>query len=313
MNKLTIVLGTYNRLEKLKSCMGSIIGKVETEYELIVIDAGSDDGTAEYLKTLRNNIHLIFQKKRIGQVKSLNKYLPKIRSNYVCWISDDNVVDAKTLDTAVDILDKEKKVGMVGLKVKDMTGRFKDEFYIGGIWPSGVLNMNQGVIRADLFKKLNYFDTKFPDYGIDADLTTKVLMEGYQVVLTKNIGIYHYRDYDNSERDFEKSYRHINLQKALQIYRRKYKKKFKIKQNDNSLFLFLSSVLSGIIRIVYFTIIGVGEDSLIGNSINIRDWDNLLKTRFINLFDFWYNRHNSYYLVQDIRNTKITNYAKNAE
>src|SRR3989344_1471602 len=175
--KLTVILGTYNRLSLLKRCLDSILGKINSSHQIIVVDAGSTDGTLEFLKNYRGKIKIIMQKKRIGQAKSLSKILKKISSEFFCWLSDDNVVKAGMLDAAVSILDRNNDIGMVGLKVKDVTGPYKKYDYIGGISQAGILNVNQGMVRLSLMKNVGYFDAKYPDYGMDVDLTTKILFK----------------------------------------------------------------------------------------------------------------------------------------
>jgi GT2 family glycosyltransferase len=41
-----------------------------------------------------------------------------------------------------------------------------------------------------------WLDEQFCDYGIDSDLTTRILLEGYKVVYTKRAAIHHLRDHD---------------------------------------------------------------------------------------------------------------------
>jgi len=191
MSKLTILIGTYNRIGPLKQLLNTVIEIIATTHEIVVMDAGSTDGSVPYLKSLGHNIKLIVQKKRIGQANSFNKILKTLKTDYVCWLSDDNNVVPKIIDQAVSILDHNPTIGMVGLKVQDVTGIYSKEPYIGGVWDSGVLNVNQGMIRTVLLHKIGYFDSNFPDYGMDADLTTRVLLSGNKVVYTKDVAILH--------------------------------------------------------------------------------------------------------------------------
>src|SRR5512143_2087958 len=118
---LSVVIGTFNRLEVLKQCLDSLIGKIKTSNEIIVIDAGSTDGTLDYLGQLQG-IRLVCDFGLIGQAQSLNRVFQTLDSKYVCWLSDDNIVQSGVLDEAVSILESDKKIGMVSLKVKDISG-----------------------------------------------------------------------------------------------------------------------------------------------------------------------------------------------
>jgi GT2 family glycosyltransferase len=297
--RLTILMGTCNRLPLLKKCL-PILLKTQTPIQLIILDAGSTDGTVQYVKKNYPGIYVHTDKRKIGQAKSFNKTLKNIKTEYICWLSDDNIIVNSGLDIAASILDTHKNIGMVGLKVKDTNGQWKHEPYIGGIWPSGVLNMNQGMIRMKLFHKIKFFDEKFPDYGMDADLTTKVLLTGYKVVLTKKIVIFHMRDYKKYPGAFRDQQRNSNMQLALYIYNNKYKKLCERYMKKKITYL---ESLSNIIRLVLshlfgFRRFGFSFEKMLG--YGRRDFINVIEAEFVSKLDLWYNRKKPYYLVQEI-------------
>jgi len=122
---ISIVLGTFNRLESLKRTIASIRKQTTRSFCIHITDAGSTDGTLEYLESVRCEhvvLHLIG--KRVGQAKAYNDVFRGLSSTYVCWLSDDNEVVNGGLDEAARILDAKPDFGMVGLKVKDMQGPF---------------------------------------------------------------------------------------------------------------------------------------------------------------------------------------------
>jgi GT2 family glycosyltransferase len=88
---------------------------------------------------------------------------------------------------------------MVGIKVRDVQGPFVDAPYVGGVSTIGVLNVNQGMLRTPLLQELGGFSERFRDYGIDPDLTARVLFSGWQIAYTRAVGIHHYRDWSESE------------------------------------------------------------------------------------------------------------------
>lgn len=328
--KLAIILGTYNRLPMLKKCLNSFLGKIKTDYTVTVIDAGSTDGTLEYLHRFKKKIYIVMDGEKIGQTKSLNKVLALMKSKYFCWISDDNVLQPEIFDKAVRILDTHDDIGMVGLKVKDVTGPYTGHAYIGGISPAGILNVNQGMLRLNLMKQVGYFDEKFPDYGMDTDLTTRILLSGYKVVYTKDVAILHYRDYQKYPGAFVLSDRKKRTENSHNLYVRKYRAlcrkyswgkllffralvflRLTVFFNAVSFFRVLRLFLSAIILFPLFVILGrtryawiIGKIKYIEfpthlNTIpNPRDWNNILRGQYISLFDLWKNRRNEFYLVQ---------------
>lgn len=302
---LSIVIGTRNRLEVLKKCINAIVGKIKTHHEIIIVDAGSTDGTIGYLNRLKE-IKLICDGEPIGQAQSLNWVFRTRRTKYVCWLSDDNVIKPDILNQAIDILEENTDIGMIALKVKDVTGPFASAPYIGGIYDSGILTCNQGVIRNKLFKLIQYFDESFKDYGIDADLTAKVLLSGAKVAYTKEVAIEHHRDYESDTAAISRSERIKRKNSAKILYNRKYESLVKR--------TFTQQLNSRLKTIIWARIKKHERKNHKRNPMgellfgqNIRDWFNLTHCRYLSIFDFWKNRKKPYYLVQHMRGHKFHN------
>ena len=298
--ELAVVIGTRNRREILENCLNALIGKIRTDHQIIVIDAGSTDGTIEYLQSIKG-IHLVYDGRPIGQAQSYNRVFRSLDSQYICWLSDDNVVLPGMLDTAVNILGGNNKIGLVALKVKDVTGRHTDKPYLGGLYKTGILNCNQGVIRSDLFRKIGYFDESFKNYGIDPDVTTKVLLSGYRVVYTKALAIHHFRNHDFDEGAISK------VERAKRKSQGRLKEKYHIKypylvdyNSSKKIAMLMRKFVYFCVkrRINHYNKKNLQVDTIAG--INIRDWKNLTKGRYISIFDLLYNRKNPYYLEQNL-------------
>ena len=296
---LSIVIGTYNRLDVLKQCLDSLIGKIKTAHEIIVVDAGSTDGTREYLRELQG-IRLVCDEGLIGQAQSLNRVFKALDSKYVCWLSDDNIVQPGIIDLAASILEHDPKIGLISLKVKDISGQYVTAEYLGGIWPTGVLNCNQGMLPVALLRKMGGFDERFRDYGIDSDLTTRVLLEGYKVVFTKPVAIYHLRDHDAASWT-DSSGRKRKMESARELYGQKFDALTKSKNGrsynktvrEKSLPLkFILQLYSGARKL------GISIQDWTG--LTERDWRNLFLARFVSKADFLMNLKKPYYLVQSI-------------
>lgn len=292
---LSILIGTINRLPVLKKTLDALVGRVKVQHEIIIIDAGSTDGTLDYLRQL-DKITLISDGERVGQAASLNRVIKNLNSHYICWLSDDNVVMNDVLDEAVNILEADSQIGMVGLKVKDMTGHLSNLPYIGGVW-AGILNCNQGMLPTSLMQSLGGFDEELRDYGIDIDLTTRVLLEGYKVVFTKRVAIQHYRDYETNTW-IDPDTRKERLRDSRELFNRKYvalveigqRKKFKGKNSPFIPLIFSLYRMAGRRNISLEKLLGVNE----------RDWRNVFSGAHISVWDFLINWGKSYYLAQKI-------------
>lgn len=298
--KLSVVVGTYNRLEQLKKCIESIFTETSNGAKVYVTDAGSTDGTIEYLQSIASDkVIPILVGKKIGQAKAYNDVFKTVDTPYVCWLSDDNVVVNNGLDIALEILEKNSDIGLVGLKIKDVAGPFVKAPYIGGVSSIGILNVNQGVLPTTVLKRMGGFSEDFQDYGIDPDLTARVLFSGYKVVYTKNIAIHHYRNWpvDKNLKEYEiLQERH---KRHYELYEQKYSKYISRKSRNNAKVTVIKKLKNTISKSL--------EDKLkrnINKSSTIRDWFNVLNSRYISIFDLVLNLGKEYYLVQSLPRSK---------
>jgi GT2 family glycosyltransferase len=297
---LSVVVGTLNRLDRLRECIESIVRDASIPIKIYITDAGSTDGTIEYLRGLGSeNISVTLHEKKLGQAKAYNEIFAKISTPYVCWLSDDNFVINQGLEKAVRILNANPRIGMVGLKVKDVQGPFFSEPYIGGISETGILNVNQGVLRIGILQGLGGFSEEFMDYGIDPDLTARVLYSGHDVVYTKSVAILHWRDWGESDV--------LDAQMAKQDrYKALYREKYHFDVAGLSTSRFKISFFSAIKRV--FTL-GAG---LFGSTKAlhwIRDWRNIFLGRYISPFDSIRSLGKEYHLLQRCDRETVAYYA----
>lgn len=190
--KLVVVVATCNRLDQLKVSVESIIQGTRAEMQLVVADGGSADGTQQYLLD-HPRITPMLQGAKLGPGRSYNEAWRQVDGDYTCWLSDDTELVPGALDRALDILQGEPKIGMVGLKTRDTMGPFVNEPYIGGISEFGIINCNHGVLPMGLLRDVGYFNEAYRFYFIDPDLTARILCAGRDVVMTRPVSVLHHR------------------------------------------------------------------------------------------------------------------------
>ena len=296
---LSIVVGTCNRLASLKVLLTSLIGRIETDHRIIIVDAGSTDGTLEYLKGL-TGIELVEDGRPIGQAKSLNRVFHRIETKYTCWLSDDNEATPGALDSAVAVMEQRPGIGMIGLKVKDVIGPRANLDYIGGVSPLGALTCNQGLFRTAAGRELGFFDEEYVNYGIDTDLTMNMLASGRKVALTRRTAVIHHRDHGTAPGAIANDQRRLRMDAALERYVAKYQGIRPGLRPKSLLRRRMEQRAARIIRKAdyYGGRLGLPLERLTG--FNARDWNNLIAVRFISKWDFIKHRDRAYYLVQSL-------------
>jgi GT2 family glycosyltransferase len=290
--RLSVVVGTLDRLAQLQRCLGSIFAETTTPVRVYVGDAGSTDGTVEYLRSIAGDqVRPIFAGRRQGQARAYNEVFALVDTPYVCWLSDDNVIVNRGLDVAVAVLDAEPRIGMVALKVKDVVGPFADAPYIGGISPIGILNVNQGVLRTGVLRAVGGFSEAFRDYGIDPDLTTKVVFSGQAVAYTRAIAIHHHRQWgDRGSPEFARQM--VRQRTYVALYARKY-----AGLAPRGLGWRLRRVAARGLEMAFAASPRLRTSPSVLGAVP-RDWMNIVGSRYISLLDSLRTRGRPYHLVQ---------------
>jgi glycosyltransferase involved in cell wall biosynthesis len=98
---LSVIIPTYNKMDRLKLAL-YCLGKqtlAPSEYEVIVINDGSTDGTAEYLNSNPVDYHLrYYHQKNSGQATARNLGLAKAAGSVIVFLDDDLITPPSFLE-----------------------------------------------------------------------------------------------------------------------------------------------------------------------------------------------------------------------
>lgn len=101
---ISIVIPSYNGQKFIKEAIDSVISQSYKNWELILVDDGSKDQTAEIMKKYCNqytNIFFCQHIKNLGVSSALNTGFKKAKGCYHSWISDDNIFKNDALEIMV--------------------------------------------------------------------------------------------------------------------------------------------------------------------------------------------------------------------
>jgi len=83
--------------------------------EIIVIDDGSTDGTAAYIKTHFPDVKIIRNERPLGPAFAKNQGIVKSQGKYICFLdSDSEFLKKETVSTMVAIMESDEQIGMLG-------------------------------------------------------------------------------------------------------------------------------------------------------------------------------------------------------
>lgn len=126
---VSVVMPTYNRGNLLLHAVSSVLCQTYTDFELIIVDDGSTDGTQQLLGQLTDSrIKYIYQS-NAGISSAMNTGLRAASGTYVARLDSDDEWLPRMLEEAVRVLDEQPSVGLVYAKAQafDLQGNIRPQ------------------------------------------------------------------------------------------------------------------------------------------------------------------------------------------
>lgn len=116
---VSVVIPTYNRLAFLKESVSSVESQSYTNWELIVVDDATDDGTSDYLRTLSDpRVRVIRMEQHSERSTARNRGLQEAVAESVLFLDDDDRLRRRALARLVSALEEHPlAVASVGARV----------------------------------------------------------------------------------------------------------------------------------------------------------------------------------------------------
>ena len=184
----SVVIPTYNRKESLKKAIFSVLLQDEQNFELIIVDDGSESGSKEFLKEIakQTNLRVFFIPTRKGVSFARNFGVQNAYSKWICFLDSDDLWHKKKLSvqkkflqenpqyvifqTQEDWIRNQKKINPPKKYVKKSGDIFSDCLQHCFITPSAVC------LQKKIFLEFGGFDEYLPaceDYDLWVRITAK--------------------------------------------------------------------------------------------------------------------------------------------
>lgn len=106
--KVTIITAVYNRVDKIEQCISSVVSQTYDNFEYIIIDGGSTDGTVDVIKKYDEQIAYWYSGPDSGIYDAWNKGLSRATGEYINFIgSDDAMLGTRVLENVVEKIKPE--------------------------------------------------------------------------------------------------------------------------------------------------------------------------------------------------------------
>lgn len=185
---VSIVMPNYNEAPFLRVALDSILKQTWKNFECIIVDDGSSDGSREIIQEYaQKDPRIIFlaNEKNLLICKTLNRGLGVARGKYVARMDSDDVCMPNRLETQVRFLElpENSRVGVVGSSVKvinehgEQVGEKK--FPLGDtdirnmIWYQTPIQHSSAMIRKQAIEECGNYDNDYV-YAEDLELWVKI-------------------------------------------------------------------------------------------------------------------------------------------
>ncbi|MGZ7131968.1 MAG: glycosyltransferase family 2 protein [Halobacteriota archaeon] len=218
--KVVVVILNWNGKHLTGECLESLLKIDYSNYEVLLVDNGSTDGSQEYFRSRHPEIALLENKENLGFAEGSNVGIRRAmdrQADYILLLNNDTVVHERFLSELVRVAESDSAIGFVGPKVYyyDCHGR-RDVIHSAGghinLWigkcPSiGSREKDTGqyedtrvvdwvagtcmLARRDVIQRIGLLDSTFFAYMEEVDWCERGNRAGYTSVFVPTAKIWH--------------------------------------------------------------------------------------------------------------------------
>lgn len=211
--EVSVVIPNWNTKKFLGVCLASLGRQTFRNFEVVLVDSGSTDGSLDYLAENFPAVRTIALGENRGFAAAVNAGIVSSGSDFVALLNNDTEQDALWLESLVGAAGDHPGAGLFATKMIS----FHDRCYIDGagdsIRPDGLpyrlghgeLDRGQfdrrayvfgacagaAMYRREVFEEVGLFDEDFGSYCEDGDLNFRAQLAGYRCLYVPEAVVYH--------------------------------------------------------------------------------------------------------------------------
>lgn len=215
---VSVVIVNCNGKDYVDKCVKSIINSNSKDYQIVVVDNGSKDGSVALLKdnysSLNEKLAVVALSKNFGPARARNEGMKLADSDYVCFLDNDTEVHPDWAIEAIKEFQEDEKIGIIQCKLVlakerdrlDYVGEYlgQNGFLVqrapGGEIDTGQYDKNVEIlaaksagmfIRKKVFDEIGGFDDDYFIYVEETDLGWRSWLLGYKNIFVYKSVVYH--------------------------------------------------------------------------------------------------------------------------
>ncbi|WP_347135499.1 glycosyltransferase [Vibrio cholerae] len=173
---ISVVIATYNSEDTLEECLDSLVAQTFTDFEVVIKDGASTDGTINIINKYKSSLNLkLISSVDSGVYHAWNIALDKVQGEWVTFFGSDDIIECHSSfeKIAADIRCVKPNVEMLFGKntIIDLDG--VEQKVLGEPWASAKAKLHKtmsvrhpgSLYKAELLRRLNGFDDSFKIIG----------------------------------------------------------------------------------------------------------------------------------------------------
>lgn len=182
---LSVVMPCYNSESYITRAIESVLNQTFKEFELIIVDDGSIDGTRKEIKRSKDKrILYIYNSKNCGNYAARNQGMSFARGKYVCVMDADDLALPNRFSVQLQYLETHKRVAAVGALSEIIDDRDRTIGFIDrpskpsaikvSLLKDNCLTHSTLMMRRHLIKKYGLFYNEWYKFSADYDLIVRL-------------------------------------------------------------------------------------------------------------------------------------------
>lgn len=208
---VSIIIPTYNQREYVLQCVSSIEKHTPAPFEIIVVDNGSKDGTAEAMLRKGGMVRVAALDQNRGFAGGVNHGLMMARGRHIIVLNNDTLVTPGWLDNMMTCLASDPKIGVVGPVTNYIGGDQQIQVpyrEVEEMWPFAATHNRPDadkhritdrlvgfcwLFSRELLERVGYLDEGYAVGNFeDDDWIIRVKLAGYQLAVAGDAFIHHF-------------------------------------------------------------------------------------------------------------------------
>lgn len=259
---LSIVIVSFNTLEMTRQTILSVLDTAKGfEYEIIVVDNNSTDGSLEMLQELgekNKSIIVIANEENLGFSKANNRGVKKSSGEYILFLNSDTMLSERTLEEMLGFMKQNPEAGVATCKLLLTSGEVDDASHRGfptpwrsfchfsglsTLFPRSRIFAGYTLGWMDLSKtheieacagafmivprivgeKIRWWDEDFFFYGEDLDFCYKVKELGYKIYYVPEFECLHYKGVSSGIKKISSTITHANNESKKRVIKERFR------------------------------------------------------------------------------------------